>query len=357
MICIARLIKRYCHRCTRRTHICIELRPRSRQKVYRALIVTTLGILLLIHFGVFDILMGTSFSQFKYPLNIDLVSVVKAVKQHREIDVKPINAYSFSHVIENSERCHDDENEDVFLLAVIKSSIEHFENRMAIRETWGGRGVVQGRELRSVFLLGVRPLDGKHLQNKVIAENQLYGDLLQDDFHDQYFNNTLKTMMGFRWATIHCRNAKFIFFVDDDYYVSIQSLVEYLLSIGDKKRFLAGYVFTTSLPKRNPYSKWYISREEYPFFFYPSYPTAGAYVVSMDVAVDFDIGFRYTKYLRFDDVFLGIVAWKLLVTPVHHSEFYFLSKVYPMYNRRMIASHGYSDGNELRDVWWRSRMI
>jgi hypothetical protein len=311
------------------------------------------GIFLLSHFGIFDIISGTPFSLFKYPLDVDLQEVVQAIRNSTAIDIKPINEYAFSRVIENNRICHDGVSNDILVLLLIKSSVEHFENRMAIRQTWGGKTRVNGQEIRKIFLLGVRR-SHDNLQDKVIAENDKYGDLIQDNFHDAYFNNTLKAMMGFKWSVTNCKNAKFIFGVDDDYFVSTKNLVEYLLSIGDRRRFLVGYVFKISLPKRNPYNKWYISRKEYPFFFYPEYPTAGSFIVSTDLAQEFDIAFRYTKYLRFDDVFLGIVALKLGVKPLYHQEFYF-TKVNPLTNRHVIASHGYSEAGELRQVWQQAR--
>lgn len=47
-------------------------------------------------------------------------------------------------------------------------------------------------------------------------------------FYDTYYNNTIKTMMGFRWAVENCPKSSFYTFVDDDYYVSAKNLLRFV---------------------------------------------------------------------------------------------------------------------------------
>ncbi len=56
----------------------------------------------------------------------------------------------------------------------------------------------------------------------------MYGDLVQENFLDSYRNLTLKTLMGIRWASIYCANAKFIVKIDDDVVLNPYFLVNYL---------------------------------------------------------------------------------------------------------------------------------
>ncbi len=68
-----------------------------------------------------------------------------------------------------------------------------------------------------------------HFQmTKIEKESALFGDLVQGDFHDNYYNNTLKTMAGLRWAAEMCPTSRFYLFVDDDYYVSPRNLLRFL---------------------------------------------------------------------------------------------------------------------------------
>lgn len=108
-----------------------------------------------------------------------------------------------------------------------------------------------------------------------------------------------------------------------------------------------------SAPLRHKlWNKWYISLEEYPFHLWPPYATAGAYIVSRDALLDLHYGSFYTKYFQFDDIFLALVALKMNITPIHCSHFHFWGKSYTKLGYRdVIASHGYSDPDELRRVW------
>ena len=52
--------------------------------------------------------------------------------------------------------------------------------------------------------------------------------MFQGDFIDSYYNNTIKTMMGLRWASEQCPAAKFYLYVDDDYYISTRNVLRFL---------------------------------------------------------------------------------------------------------------------------------
>ena len=112
-----------------------------------------------------------------------------------------------------------------------------------------------------------------------------------------------------------------------------------------------GYVFH-SPPLRHRTSKWYVSLEEYPFNLWPPYATAGAFILSNQALIDLYYASFYTKFLRFDDVFLGLAARKANIDPFHCNEFYFWKKDYTIEDYQyVIASHGYGDSKELARVW------
>lgn len=202
-------------------------------------------------------------------------------------------------------------------------------------------------------------------------------------------------MIGFKWAATYCPSSNFYMFVDDDMYVSTKNVLrfirhptnypEYLLepiyalqrdhrinkrsiestnsSLSRAKRqvydfelpsnirLLAGYVFQSS-PHRHLSSKWYITLDEYPYDRWPSYVTAGAYVVSREALLDLYYTSFYTKHFRFDDIYVGLLALKAGIEPFHCDEFYFYKKEYTVHNYRfVIASHGYENTNELLRVW------
>lgn len=117
-------------------------------------------------------------------------------------------------------------------------------------------------------------------------------------------------------------------------------------------RLFAGYVFNSS-PHRHKSSKWYVPLSEYPFHMWPTYVTAGAFFLSRDALLDMYFTSMYTKHFRFDDVYLGLVALKAKITPIHNEEFYFYKASYagPHSYRYVIASHGYDDMAEMTKIW------
>ncbi|KAK3100764.1 hypothetical protein FSP39_025002 [Pinctada imbricata] len=154
------------------------------------------------------------------------------------------------------------------------------------------------------------------------------GDILQGDFEDTYNNLTLKTMMGVQWISRFCPTASFVFLVDDDVIVNFHNLLKFTSSIADDEMssLFSGCVHGSSLPIRTK-GKWLISKEDFPFPCYPTYVSGTAVVTTGKVIQRFNAAIPYVKFLVFEDVFLGIVAWKLGIQPrIENSKFDFEGK-------------------------------
>lgn len=226
----------------------------------------------------------------------------------------------------------------------VKSKNSNFERRTAIRNSWGYEKRFSDVIIRTVFTLGVdretltteRPTD---IQKLVDLEAERFQDIIQFNFVDEYFNNTLKTVNGMRWCKENCIRSKFFLFVDDDYYVSVKNILAFLrnpvnypeyleeykeqlrklnqrklhhtvngssrnlLGMGlsielptDVKLF-AGFVFNSS-PHRHKSSKWYVSLEEYKYDKWPTYVTAGSFILSREALQEMYCTSLYTKYFR-----------------------------------------------------------
>nr|CAG4647958.1 EOG090X07IA [Moina brachiata]SVE93056.1 EOG090X07IA [Moina brachiata] len=330
------------------------------------------------------------YTEFSYPINEDVQPYIQQLKAGEQPSLEPLNTFHYNYMKPCNDKCRA--NKEPVLVIMVKSAMQNFENRLAIRETWGKEHHFEDGDILSVFLLGNS--SDEQLQTEVDNENLLYNDIVQSDFHDAYDNNTLKTMSGFRWVFDFCPNARYIFFADDDMYVSVRNLLTFLknpsmyalpgrnliyrisesrkqianpnesttenlaMAVKDLKtndssgsHLYAGYVFRSS-PLRHWVSKWYVSLEEYPYHLWPPYATAGAYVVSRQALMDLFYASHYTKLFRFDDVFIGLACLKANIEPLHSSHFYFWKKPYSLEGyREVIASHGYGDPKELRFVW------
>ncbi|KAF2368371.1 Glycosyl transferase family 31 [Trinorchestia longiramus] len=120
----------------------------------------------------------------------------------------------------------------------------------------------------------------------------------------------------------------------------------------------AGHVFPSSRPKRWKLSKWYVSLEEYPYSHYPPYVTAGAYLLSRRSLKTLYYAGLYTKFFKFDDVFMGMCAMKGKLHLFHHSEFHYYKYAYSIEGYKyVIASHGFSDPDEMHRVWEEQRSV
>ena len=315
---------------------------------------------LLWFFGTYEYLFQTSFSYFSYPIEVDMPRLVRQVMNGETPNHDPINTPIFAPIINSADKCdQEEENVSVFLLFMVKSKVENFKEREVIRKTWGNEYQYFGVPIRTMFLLGVRQNDIM-LQKQVMDEQDMYRDLIQEYFVDAYFNNTIKTMMGFKWVTKHCKNAKFVMFVDDDYFVATPKVIRYLEQKENAKdynvnSFLIGYVWEFVIPLRHKSSKWYISLEEYPYRSWPPYPTAGSYIMTTQTVQQFYIAMQYTRSLRFDDVFIGIVAWKLHIRPEHNMNLcYYRPKEDTIEAYKdVLASHGFKDPEDLYRTWQR----
>ncbi|CAH0757495.1 unnamed protein product [Diatraea saccharalis] len=330
-----------------------------RRKKYKLLIVVCVVIFLCYFFGVSDYINSKSFEDdFDYPLNVDIVPLVDEVLTGMKASVSPINYYPYR-FLTNSGKCNTIEKLDLFI--VVKSAMQHFGHRTAIRQTYGQEDLIPGRIIKILFFLGV---DNRHhkteLQKHIDEEMIKFKDIIQMDFHDNYYNNTIKTMMSFRWLYEHCATADYYLFTDDDMYISVNNLLDHIhdeivpvkeAKSGVEKHLYTGYVFMSS-PLRLRTSKWRVSLDEYPWDKWPPYVTAGAYVLSNKSMKVLYVGSLFVKHFRFDDIYLGIVAKKVGVRPEHCAKFHFYKKQYDKEGYRdVIASHGYDDHEELVRVW------
>ncbi|KAF7667767.1 hypothetical protein LDENG_00046620 [Lucifuga dentata] len=229
------------------------------------------------------------------------------------------------------------------LLMAIKSQVGNFENRQAIRETWGRSGFVRGemnkkgKLVRTVFLLGRQDSSaGPHpdLKNLLELENQNYRDILQWDFNDTFFNLTLKDLLFWDWLQQYCPNAIFVFKGDDDVFVRTGALLDYLHKEWEDYNLWRAYtndsdmlmnlfvgdVIHNAKPNREPSTKYYIPESFYKGV-YPPYAGGGGVVYSGSLALRLKEVSERVCLFPIDDVYLGMCLDKLGFSPTPHPGF------------------------------------
>lgn len=188
--------------------------------------------------------------------------VTKFISKMKRTNEKLIDLDNFTYII-NSPVCEN--GEELPVIIVISSAPDNFQKRQAIRNTWGK----PTDYLKHVFLLGKTR---ENLHERILGEHKQYGDIVQGNFIDAYKNLTYKHVMGLKWASQYCPNAKFILKTDDDVFVHLYGLKELLGKRLLREKDLISCLINKKLRVlRNVSSKWYVSKKEFARDFFPIY--------------------------------------------------------------------------------------
>ncbi|XP_072111336.1 lactosylceramide 1,3-N-acetyl-beta-D-glucosaminyltransferase B-like [Mobula birostris] len=265
------------------------------------------------------------------------------------------NLHKYQYLITHENKCKD---QDVLLLLFVKSSPENRPRRDAIRQTWGNEQYINSElkvSIKVIFVLGVHKYLSQRetVQHKLLIEDQQYSDLIQQDFVDDFHNLTLKLIFQFKWANTFCQNARFVMSCDDDVFVHTPNLANYLQQLDkETSNFWIGRVHRGAPPVRNKGSKYYVPYEMYQWPSYPDYTAGAAYVVSQDVAAKvYEALMTLNTSLYIDDVFMGICAKKMGVSPQQHLYFAGEGKTpyHPCIYNQMMTSHGHVE--DIHHLW------
>lgn len=253
----------------------------------------------------------------------------------------------------------------ISVIIVVKSAANNYARRQAIRDTWFTTKSNSLFMFKTAFMVGAcdkqnpppKSISGQldstwtpdDCRRSIKNESIKHGDLIQSTGVDSYYNNTIKTVMTLRWVSTRCPSDYFLS-LDDDFVFEEENLEQFLKdlalqhsgrqvitkeqskSIPNSEWILAlrnltqtnlyiGHVRDYVHPHRHLLSKWYIACEDYPYNKYPRFVTGGAILMSHMTVRQFAIASYFTQTFIFDDVYLGIMARKLEIDPVHEANF------------------------------------
>ncbi|NXN99434.1 B3GN3 acetylglucosaminyltransferase, partial [Rhinopomastus cyanomelas] len=216
------------------------------------------------------------------------------------------------------------ESPKVSLLLAIKSSPINYSRRQAIRRSWGQERTFQGASIRRVFLVGVSP-DVRRIPmlNRLLRlEQRQHQDVLQWDFHDTFFNLTLKQVLFHAWLEENCPGVRFVFNGDDDVFVNTDNLVHFIAAQrrgdGERRHLMVGSVLANTGPIRQRSSKYFIPTQLQPSERYPPYCGGGGMLMSGFTARVIAREARHIDIFPIDDVYLGMCLERAGLLPSSH---------------------------------------
>ncbi|XP_045211243.2 beta-1,3-galactosyltransferase 1-like [Mercenaria mercenaria] len=212
-----------------------------------------------------------------------------------------------SYLLENKNHCSSVSN--LTILVMILSAPNNFQKRIAIRETWANGSLYSSYgTIKVIFLLGI--IDNSIDQDNIEKEFKLFGDIVQGSFVDSYYNLSHKSVMGYKWATERCRNAKYVIKTDDDIVINMFRIFKsdiHMLSVN--QNHVHCLRLTRSIVFREKRSKWFVESNQFKGrTFYPPY-CSGQYVLMLNVIVPYLYeSASQTPLFWIDDVFIyGLV--------------------------------------------------
>ena len=194
---------------------------------------------------------------------------------------------------------------DEFILWIILSGVDAQRERQAIRDSWGGVKLLNGKRFALTFILGtaVKP----ELQTMVDTEAGKYGDMIQGDFHDSYRNMTYKTIMALRWAVNYCSGAQYVVRATDDVLINLHKLIT-VLQPYNAKRIYYGCPNTEYLLIYREGKFKYISEVEWTAEKWPPFQDGFFSLMSGDVIRDMYLLSCKIPMTWPDDVYVGALA-------------------------------------------------
>ncbi|CAC5386806.1 B3GALT1 [Mytilus coruscus] len=270
--------------------------------------------------------------------------ILSDIKEKGSSNIKPLNSFLLETVFREDPSELFRAFESIQLLFVVKSHILNFGKREAIRQTWGHAKTLR---IKTIFVLG-------HLHNMdhfADLESKWHKDIVQLNIEDKYENLVYKTIyallslskLNIRTEYVHC--------VDDDRLVNAINVYDMARQdIAQSDTVMLGFMVNLSRPDRSMTSKNYVSFEDYPFLYFPSYIIGGTILTNMKTIHILSIGIGHVRLIYIEDVYIGMVATAFKIEMRHHSGFLPFKKPVLMFSS-FLSSPGYDHAYALLRDW------
>ncbi|EDO45482.1 predicted protein, partial [Nematostella vectensis] len=170
------------------------------------------------------------------------------------------------------------------------------------------------RDLNIYCLFSVGFSGDVELDQRMENESFEYGDILRVDQKESYKNLVGKVQDSFKWALRV--QPKYILKADDDVYVNFPRLLNWLHEPSIPEKLYAGFVHHRAFIHRNPSSKWYVSKKDFPEKYFPNYCAGPFYIFSGNILKDVHMESLKKPRFQVEDAYFGWLARSVGVTPL-----------------------------------------
>ncbi|XP_034990145.1 N-acetyllactosaminide beta-1,3-N-acetylglucosaminyltransferase 4-like [Zootoca vivipara] len=287
---------------------------------------------------------GTTLSDgtFTYHLNLDIYN-----------DLFPeLQRYQCRELTCEQGWCREASAAPLLLLA-IKSHPGSSTRRAALRRTWARPREVGGFRLRHVFLMAMSP--SQKQMNLAMEENDEFGDILMWDFTESHHNLSLKERCFLQWVHTSCPGVAYIFKGDDDLFVNLPALAEYLAQTPNASRFIHGNIQLHSAVMR--VGKYGVSTALYPQRYYPNFASGGGFVVPGPLIPALHQASLELPVFPLDDVYMAFLTLAAGIPHRHDKRFkvWGIPKDDIALYREALTVHGIST-ERMEEVWQELRV-
>ncbi|XP_063302438.1 beta-1,3-galactosyltransferase 1-like [Pelobates fuscus] len=277
--------------------------------------------------------------------------IQKALSLTTRYPLKPPYPYPYKFLINPQDKCT---KINPFLVLLVPVRCHDIVTRNAIRETWGNENNYNGVPVVRVFLVATSPRRPEAVQRMLEEESDYFGDIIQQDFLDTYYNLTLKTLMGMEWVAKFCSSASYMIKIDSDVFLNVEYLIHQVLrpELPVRTNYFTGQIYSNKRPIRSKANKWYMPPEIYPNKTYPPFCVGSGYVFSADLAKKIYEIAQVVPAIPLEDVFIGICLYVLNIPPTYTPGNIF--NRYYKYDRctfhKLVASN-LDNTNQLPKIW------
>ncbi|XP_052779565.1 beta-1,3-galactosyltransferase 1-like [Mya arenaria] len=265
------------------------------------------------------------------PCKIILMRNEAAERRYYTMRKTKVNPIEHEYLITSGQLC---DSGPPYVLMVVPSVPKHFQPRQVIRTTMGrfakptNKLKLANISFKLVFVVG---RDGDTQTDKLIKnESRTYGDVVQADFIDSYYNLTRKMLVTLKWVSIFCAEIEYMLKADEDVFVNIPLLMKYLKSFPQNiKGSIHGHVYIS--PSVERLGKWAVKLNEFPLSQYPRYASGNSYVISGNLIPRMFMVSEYLPYMPIEDAFLtGILSKMVETNLINHAGFTHFSDKQPL---------------------------